>query len=230
MRKILKSSTILILKMSLITALMATGSCATMSLVTLQDRTIYTSTGRKLTLEHLILDKPTESFITSGRLARQIEDLTECATLRIDGLGLALWHPQKLLTWQQYPKTLGLESYLRLVQMQRRCSQIRWYQYPLITRSFSNQYRTEWKDQRRNYPTRSRQEDLRGIQSRRVIIRKNTGRGSTQQSTGRTRETTRTMVRNSNSLYMTNRANGNGRTIYSTTGGSRKRASGLEQK
>ena len=161
MRKILKSSTILILKMSLIIVLMVTGSCATMSLVTLQDRTIYTSTGRKLTFEHLILDKPTESFITSGRLARQIEDLTECATLRIDGLGLALWHPQKLLTWQQYPKTLGFESYLRLVQMQRRCSQIRWYQYPLITRSFSNQYRTEWKDQRRNYPTRSRQEDLR---------------------------------------------------------------------
>jgi len=77
MRKILKSSTILILKMSLIIVLMVTGSCATMSLVTLQDRTIYTSTGRKLTLEHLILDKPTESFITSGRLARQIEDLTE---------------------------------------------------------------------------------------------------------------------------------------------------------
>ena len=219
-----------ILKVSLITVLMVTGSCATMSLVTLQDRTIYTSTGQKLMLDHLILGKQTEYSTTFGKLARQIEDLTACATLRIEDQGLALWHPQRLLTWQQYPKTLGLGYYLRLAQMQRRCSQIRWYQYPSTIHSFSSQYRTVWKDRRQNYPTRSRQEDSQEIQSRRVIIRKNTGRGSTQQSTGKTRETTRTMGRNSNSLCMTNRANGRSRIISSTTGGLRKRASGSEQK
>lgn len=222
-----------ILKASLIIVLMVTGSCATMSLVTLQDRTIYTSTGQKLMLDHLILDKQTEYSITFGRLARQIEDLTECATSRIDGLGLALWHPQRLLTWQQYPKTLGLGSYLKLVQMQKRCSQIRWFQYPLITRSFSNQYRTVWKDQKQNYPIRFRPEDSQETPSRRVIIRKNVGRnyeGLTPRSTGRTRGTTRTMGRNYNSLSTTNQANGKGRIIFSTTGGSRKRASGSVQK
>ena len=222
-----------ILKVSLIIVLMVTGSCATMSLVTLQDRTIYTSTGRKLMLDHLILDRQTEYSITFGRLARQIEDLTECVTSRTEGLGLALWHPQRLLTWQQYPKTLGLGSYLRLAQMQRRCSQTRWYQYPLTTRSFSNQYRTVWRDQRQSYPIRFRQEDLQETPSRRVIVRRNMGRGykgSTQRSIGRTRETTRTMGRNYNYSSTTNRGNGKDRIIFSTTGGSRKRALDLEQK
>ena len=165
---------------------MVTGSCATMNLVTLQDSTIYTSTGQKLTLDHLILGKQTEYFTTFGKLARQIEDLTACVTLRTDDLGLALWHPHKQLTWQQYQKILDLGSYLRLVQMQRRCSQIRWYQYPLITRSFSNQYRTVWKDPKQNYPIKFRPEDSRETPSRRVIVRRNVGRnyeGLTPRST-----------------------------------------------
>ena len=99
-------------------------------------RTIHISLGQRSTLDRLILGRQTEYFITSGRLARQTRDLMECATSRIDGLGLALWHHQRLLTWQQYPKTLGLGSYLRLVQMQRRCSQIRLFQLASTTRFF----------------------------------------------------------------------------------------------
>ena len=222
-----------ILILSLIIVMMGIGSCATVPRTILQDHTIRILPGQRLTWDHPILGKQTEYFTTFGRLARQIEDLTACVTLRTGAPVSALWHPQRLSTWQQYQKILDLGSYLKLVQMQRRCSQIRWYQYQLTTRSFSNQYKTVWKGPKRSYPIRYRQEDLQETPSRRVIVRRNMGRGyrgSTRQSTGRTRATTRTMERNYNSSFTTNPENGRGQTIYSTTGGSRKRALDLDQR
>ena len=152
----------------------------------------------------------------------------ECATSRIDGLGLASWHPQRLLTWPQLPRTLDLGSYLKLEQMQRRCLQTRLYPYQSTIHFFSNQYRMGWNDQRRSYPIRYRQEDLPETPLKKTIVRRNLGRGSTPRSTGRIRETTRTMGRSYNSSSTMNRVNGRGQTTYSTTGGSQKRASGLE--
>ena len=186
------------------------------------------SIGQRSTWEHQILGKQTESFITSGRRARQIKDLMECATSRIDGLGLALWHPQKLLIWQPLPRTLDLGSYLRLERMQRKCLQTRLYPYQSTIHFFSNQYRMGWNDRRRSYPIKYRQEDLPEMPSKKPIIRRNLGRGSIPRSTGRIRETTRMMEKSYNSSSMMNPVNGKGRTIYSTTGGSQKRASGLE--
>ena len=227
-QKILKKNTINILMLSLIIVMMGIGSCATVPRTTLQDRTMYISLGQRSTWDHQILGRQTESFTTFGRRARQIGDLMECATSRIDGLGLALWRPQRLLTWQQLPRTLDLVSYLRLEQMQRRCLQTRLYPYQSIIHFSSNPYKTVWNDRRRSFPIRYRQEDLPETPSKRPIVRRNLGRGSIQQSIGRTRETTRMMERNYNSSSTTNRANGRGRTTYSTTGGSQRRASGLE--
>ena len=112
--KILKKNTTNILIVSLIIVMMGIGSCATVPRTTLQDRTMFISLGQRSTWEHQILGRQTESFITFGRHARQIRDLMECATLRTDGQALASWHPQRLLTWQQLPRTLDLGSYLKL--------------------------------------------------------------------------------------------------------------------
>ena len=214
--------------LNLTAGMLVIGSCATVKRTTLQDRTMSISLGQRSTWEHQTLDKRIEYFITSGRHVRQIKDLMECATSRIDGLGLASWHRQKLLIWQPLPRTLDLGSYLKLEQMQRRCLQTRLYPYQSTIHFFSNQYRMGWNDQRRSYPIKYRQEDLPEMPSKKPIIRRNLGRGSIPRSTGRIRETTRTMERNYNSSSMMNPVNGRGRTIYSTTGGSRKRASGLE--
>jgi len=110
----------------------------------------------------------------------------------------------------------------------KRCLQTRLYPYQSTIHFFSNQYRMGWNDQRRSYPIKYRQEDLPEMPSKRPIVRRNLGRGSIPRSTGRIRETTRTMEKSYNSSSMMNRVNGRGRTIYSTTGESRKRASGLE--
>ena len=85
-QKILKKNTTSILIMSLIIVMMGIGSCATVPRTTLQDRTMSISLGQRSTWEHQTLDRRIESFTISGRHARQIKDLTECATLRTDGL------------------------------------------------------------------------------------------------------------------------------------------------
>ena len=168
--KILKKNTTNILIVSLIIVMMGIGSCATVPRTTLQDRTMSISLGQRSTWEHQILGRQTESFITFGRHVRQIRDLMECATLRTDGLALASWHPQRLLTWQQLPRTLDLGSYLKLEQMQRRCLQTRLYPYRSTIHFFSNQYRMGWNDRRRSYPIRYRQEDLPETPSKKPIV------------------------------------------------------------
>ena len=78
--------------------------------------------------------------------------LSECATLRIDGLDLASCQAARQLIKLQSLQMLDSESYRRLVAMQRRCLQTRSYQYQYTTHSFSNQSRTEWTGQKQNSP------------------------------------------------------------------------------
>ena len=124
-QKKLKSNITNILMLSLIVAMMVTGSCATGSRVTLRDHTICTSTGQRLTWARLNLGKQTRYSIISGKLAKQITDVTECATLKTDGLGLASWHHQKLLTWLQHREIQDSVYYQKPALTQKKCLQIR---------------------------------------------------------------------------------------------------------
>ena len=225
---ILKSSTTIISIVSLVVGLTVIGSCATGTRVTLQGHTISTLTGQKSTWDHRTLGKQTRYSIIFGKRARLIREVMECATSRTDGLVFPLWEARRLLTKLQSPGIPDLEFYQSLDQMQRRCSQIRLYQYQQITRSSLNQSRTVWKGRRRNYRIRPRQEDSLGVPLTKPLQKPK--KVWTQRSTGRTPGTTRMMGRSSNYLSTMNQGNGRSRTIYSTTGGSQKRVSGLEQK
>ena len=231
-QKILKKSIIATSTVSLIAGMLAIGSCATVPLTTLQDHTMFISLGQRSTWDHLILDRRTEYFTTFGKRVRLINEATECATLRIDDLDLALWRLQRQSTWQLPLRTQDLGSYLRLERMLRRCSRTRLYPFQSTTRFSSNQYRTEWNVPKQNYPTRFLPKDLPEIPLRKPIKKKKKDweQAWIPRSTGRTRATTRTMGRNYNSSSTTNRANGRGPTTSSTTGGSRKPASGSVQK
>ena len=160
-QKILKNSITNILKLSLVVAMMVTGSCGTVKSVTLQGHTISTSTGRKLMWDHQILEKQIESSSISGKRAQLMQEVMECATLRIDDRGFPSWLVQKRLTELRFQEIHGSESYQSLVVMLKRCLQTKLYQYRQTTRSFSNQYKTEWNGLKRNYPIRSPREDLR---------------------------------------------------------------------
>ena len=231
LQKTLKKNTILTLIVSLLTGMLVIGSCATVPQTTLQDRTISISLGQKSTWDHLILDRQTGYFTTFGRRVRLINGATECATLRIDDLDLALWRLQRQSTWQLPLRTQDLGSYLRLERMLRRCSQTRLYPFQSTIRFSSNQYRTEWNVPKQNYPTRFLPNDLPEIPLRKPEKKKkNWEKAWIPRSTGRIQGTTRTMGRNYNSSSTTNRVNGRGPTTSSTTGGSRKPASGSVQK
>ena len=55
-----------------------------------------TCSGVRLTLGHQTLEKPIDYFSYSGKLAKQIQDATECATLKTVVLDSLSWHPEKL--------------------------------------------------------------------------------------------------------------------------------------
>ena len=114
---------------------------------------ICTCSTPKLMLGNQIIGKQTDYFLYSGKHAKQIKGVTECATSRIDGLDLALCHQRKLLTKLQLHQMLDLEYYQNPVVMLKKCSQIKWYQYQSTIRSFSNQYKTGWTDQNQNWHT-----------------------------------------------------------------------------
>ena len=230
-RKIQKKNIINILMMNLIIALMVIGSCATVPHVTLQDRTMYISTGLRSTWAHPTFDMRTGYFSTFGKHARLIADAMGCATLRIDGLVSPLWRHQNVFIRLQLQKTLDLGSYLRVEQTLRRCSRIRWSQSPLITRSFLNLSRMVWNAQRRSSRTRYHQGGSRGIQYEQPAptpLRYRTD--WTPRLIGRTRGTIHTTGRNYNSSSTTNRVNGRGRTTSSITGGLQKRVSASGRK
>merc|ERR1712185_312050 len=100
---------------------MVIGSCATGSRVILQDRIICTLTGQKSILALRTLDNQTNYSFISGKLAKQTKDVMECATSKIDGLGLASWHHQKLLTWLQHQEIQDSVYYLNQEQMLKKC-------------------------------------------------------------------------------------------------------------
>ena len=158
-QKILKNSITNILKLSLAVAMMATGSCGTVKSVTLQGHTISTSTGRKLTWDHQTLEKQIESSSISGKRAQLMQEVMECATLRIDDQGFPSWLVQRRLTELRFLETHGSVSYQSLVVMLKRCLQTKLYQYQQTTHSSLNQYKMEWNDQRPNYRIRSPHED-----------------------------------------------------------------------
>ena len=224
-KKFLKKNTIGTLMLSLIIVMMVIGSCATEYRLSLQGHTTSTSTGLKSTWDPPTLDMPIDYFFISGRRANWIIDHTECATSRIDGLGLASWRVQKWSILQRQLKIHDLEFYLKRDLMLKRCLQTRWYPYLPITHSFSNLYRMGWNVQRQNYPIRFRQEGLQEIRLKPRGPRRMHQQDWTQRSTGRTRVIIPTMGRNYNSSSMMNRGNGRGQTTSSITGGLQKRVS-----
>ena len=182
--------------------------------------TTCTCSGLKLMWGTQTLENQTDYSIYSGRLARQIQDATDCATLRIDAQASLSWLHRTPLTRQQYQEMQGLVSLVNQELMRKRCLPIRWYPSQSTILSFSNQYRTEWNVPRRSYRIKSRRRDSLVTPLRRQprISRQ----VSTPRSTGRTQGTTRTMERNSSSLSTMNRVNGRDRTTSSTTGVSRR--------
>ena len=229
--KILKTNITATLIMSLIIVMMVIGSCATVPRATLQDRTIFISTGLRSMWAPQTFDMQTGYFSTFGKHARLIADAMGCATLRIDGLVSPLWRHQNVFIRLQLQKTLDLGSYLRVEQTLRRCSRIRWSRSPLITRSFLNLSRMVWNAQRRNSRTRYHQGGSRGIQYEQPAPHPLRYRTDwTPQLIGRTRGTIHTTGRNYNSSSTTNRVNGRGRTTSSITGGLQKRVSASGRK
>ena len=180
-----------------------------------------TCSGPRLMLGGQTIGKQIEFSSYFGKPVKLIVDPMECVILKIDDRDLALWLQGRPLTKLQVLQTHGLEYYQNLERMQKRCLQIKWFQYQLITRSFLNQYKTEWTAPRQNWHIESRRQSLPVNQSRQRRPERNS-RGSIQPSTGRIPGTTRTTERSSGSSSTMNQGNGKDRTISSITGGSRK--------
>ena len=182
---------------------------------------ICTCSVQKLTLALRSSENQTAYSLYSGKRVSWIIDPMECVTSRIDGLALASWHPQNSFIKLQFPLTPGMAFYPRLVQMQRRCSQIRWYPYRSTTRFFSNQFRTVWTGQRLSWHTGYRHRSSPAVRSSRTTPPRNSS-GSILPLTGRIPVKTPTTGRNSGYSPMMSRVNGRDRTTSSTTGGSRR--------
>ena len=182
--------------LNLIVALMVTGSCATVSLPTLQEATTCTLTGPRLTLGHRTSVRQTGFSFTFGRHARLTGVAMACATSRIDGLDFHSWQAQRRYIKLQSQRMLDLGYYQRRELMLRRCLPTRSYLYPSTIHFSSNQYRTVWRDQRRRSLTKSRRGNSPVNRSLRQNRRSTWGTGSTLLSTGRTQETTRMMEKN----------------------------------
>ncbi len=182
---------------------------------------ICTCSGVKLMSVNQTFAKQTDYFTSFGRHVRPMYDPMDCATLRIDDLAFPLWHQARWLTWQPYQVIPDMAFYRRVDLMRRRCSQIRWYRYQSITRSFSNRFRTEWTAPRQSSRTEYPQRNTPVRSSRQTRPSENST-DLTPRSTGRIPVTTRTTVRNSNYSSTTRAASGNVRRTSSITGGSRK--------
>ena len=184
-----------------------------------------TCSGLRLTSGHQTLESQIDYSLFSGKLVRQIHDPMGCVTLRTGVPGFLSWPQERWLTWQPYQVTPGMVYYPSPVLMQRRCSQIRWYPYQLITPSFSSRPRTEWTVQRPSLPTVSQPPSLPDVPSPPPPPMKpyrTNYRDLTPPSTGRIPVTTPTMGRSSNSSFMMNRGSGKSPTTSSTTGGLRR--------
>ena len=115
--------------------------------------TICTCSGPRLMLGNQILEKQIDYSTSSGKHAKLMPGLMVCATSKTDVLDFHSWPLANASTWRQCQRIHGLGFCPNLVPMQKKCSQTRLYQYPLTTRSFSNQYKTVWTDLKPNLRT-----------------------------------------------------------------------------
>jgi len=97
-----------ILIKSLLKEIMAIGSIIRAILLILLGLIICTCSGPKLMLGNQSLEKQIDYSLFSGKLAKQIQDVTECATSKIDGVAFHSWHREKQLILQQSVLTQGM--------------------------------------------------------------------------------------------------------------------------
>ena len=112
-----------------------------------------TCSGPRLMLGKQILGKQTDYSLYSGKLAKQINVATECATSKTDGLVFHSWHQAKLSTLPLSLVMLDTVSYQSQGLMRRKCLPIKLYQFPSTTLSSSNRFKTVWIDQKQNLHT-----------------------------------------------------------------------------
>ena len=120
------------------------------------------SNGQRLMLGEQILGKQIDYSSYSGKLAKQIQDRMECVILKTDDQDSLLWRQAKLLTWPQYRAMLDSVCCQNQVQMLKKCSPIKSYQYQLTTRFSSNQYKMVWTGQKQNWLTEFQRRDSLG--------------------------------------------------------------------
>ena len=101
-------------------------------------------------LGHPILENQTDYSIYSGKPARQIIDVSEWTTSKIDGVDFHLCHQEKSLTLQPYQQIQDMEYFQSQGLMQRKCLPTKSYQYQLTTLSSLNPYKMVWIDRRQN--------------------------------------------------------------------------------
>ena len=110
--------------------------------------TTCTCSGVRLTSVIQTTEKQIDSSSYFGKPVSLIKDVTECAILRTDGVDSHSWHQVKQLIKLPYQEMQDSVSYQSQVVMQRKCLQIRLYQYPLTTRFSLNLYKMVWIDRR----------------------------------------------------------------------------------
>ena len=172
------------------------------------------------------LEKQTDYSIYSGKLEKQTPGVMECAILKTVDQDLVLWPHQKQLIWLRSIQIHDTEYCPNLVGMQKKCSQIKWYQYQSTILSFLNRYRMEWTGPKPNWRFAYPPPSLLGKSYSRSKGARSS-KGLTQRLIGKTQGTTRMMEKNSRSLYTTKPENGRGPRTSSTTGESRKPRLGL---
>ena len=183
--------------------------------------TICTCSGPRLMLGDQTFEKPIDYSLFIGKRVKQIDGVMECAISRIDVQVFRLWHPQRRLIWQPYLPIHATGYCPNLEPMRRRCSQIKWFQFQSIIHSFSDQYRTVWIDRRQNLPIEFPHQNLPEKDSIQKIDLKR-WKDWTRPSTGKTREITPMMEKNSPSSSTMKRVNGKNQKTSSTTGGLQK--------
>ena len=216
-----KSHGLITSKMSLKEEKMVFGLKTTVSLLILLGLITCTCNGQRLTLGSQNTGNLTEYSLSSGKRVKRITGATVCVTSRTDDLDLALWHLGKQSIKAQYHQTPGSEYYQRLVEMQKKCSQTRLFQYQQTTPSSSSQYKMVWIDQRQSSPTEfQRLGSPKGLYH--LLKTKKNSLDSIQLLTGKTQEITLTMERSLSCSYTMSLESGRDQTISSTVGVSLK--------
>ena len=147
----LKKNGMIILIKNLLEEMKVFGFIITICLLTLPALTTCTCNGQRSTLEHRTTESQIDYFLYSGKLAKQIQDAMECATLKTEDLDFLSCHQRNLLIKQQFLQMLDSAYCLNQELMPKKCLQIKLYQYPLITLSFLNRSRTVWTDLKLNW-------------------------------------------------------------------------------